>query len=353
MSWVAVGVAGAAAVGGIVSQMSANDRENAANNKAFQQYVAMKIPDPEQQRLALQRFRVEGKLTPQLEQAIKQAPSEFENIAIDQNQKASQNRALSSLEQVGNEGGLRLQDKAALQEAMLKGQVQDRGARQAIASQMAQRGQGGSGFDLQAQLEGQQAAGDRASQAGLSVAASAQDRALQALMGAGNLATQYRGQNFQEQSAKAQAQDAINRFNAQNLQGVQHANIGAQNRAQEMNLAQQQQTSNQNVGLSNQEQQYNKELAQRQFENQMQLANAKAGIYNQQGQTAQRQGQSQANMFGQLGQAGVGMVAANKSNKTAAPDSSWYSNSNPNPSGETFEEEYARKNRSGGYNFGG
>jgi hypothetical protein len=185
---------------------------------------------------------------------------------------------------------------------MMQGAVKDRGARQAISDSMAQRGLGGSGMELQAQLQGQQAAGDRDAMSGLNIAAQAQDRALQAIQGSGQLASQYRNQDFQEQAARAKAQDAINEFNARNLQGVQHANVGYQNRAQEMNLENAQNIANKNVDLANKEQQYNKELLQKQFDNQLAVANGMSGQYARQGQAAVRQGQQTANTIGSLGQ---------------------------------------------------
>jgi hypothetical protein len=297
MPWIAAAVVAGGAIMNYMSNASANERAQMAQSNALQELLKAKIPDPAMQKLALQRYVSTGQLTPELQSAIKQAPSEFNKVVVDQRQKSAQNRALSELQDIGNQGGLRLQDKAALQEAELQNQVRDRGSREAILDDMNRRGQGGSGFALQAQLQGQQAAGDRAARSGLSVAAGAQDRALQALMQSGQLATQYRGQDFQEQSARAQANDAINRFNTQNLQDVSNSNVGFRNRANEMNLAQRQHLSDQNTDMANKEQQYNKELYQKQFENQMNLAGAKAGVYTQQGNLAQQQGQQQGNAW--------------------------------------------------------
>ncbi len=324
MSWVAVAVAGGTAIAGYMSSMSAADRADAIRNKELQNLLASKIPDPAQQKLALQRFALTGELTPQFQQAIKAAPSEFNKVAVDQKQKSAQNRALSELSDIGNKGGLRLQDKAALQDAQMAAQVQDRGARNAILADSQARGQGGgSGMALQAQLQGQQATGDRAARSALSVAGSAQDRALQAIMGAGDLATKGRGQDFAEQSARAQANDAINRFNTQNLQNVNAANTGIFNDAAQRNLAARQQVADQNVGLANKEQQYNKELYQQQFQNQLNLANSQNGVYNQQAGGELARGEQQGNFISNLGGAAVGGVTAyNQSKKPAAPGAS-------------------------------
>ncbi len=303
-------IAGGSLLASYLANKSAADRENDLNDAAFREFLSIHIPDPEKQKLALQRYVSEGELTPELEQAIKQNESEFSKIVVDQNNKSAQARSLAALEDIGNQGGMTLTDKANLQKLMMKGQVDDRAQRLAISDQMARRGQAGSGFDLQARLAAQQASGDRNSMAALSVAGDARDRALKAIMGSGELATKYRGQDFEEQAARAKAQDAINEFNARNLQNVMNQNVALRNRAQEMNLKNKRDISNENVELGNKEQQYNRSLAQQQFENQMNLAKSKAGQYNNQAGAAQRQGQAMSNMFGRVGSGAMSLYGA-------------------------------------------
>lgn len=315
MPWVAAAIAAGAAVGNIMSNMSAAEREALLQDQAFREYLAIKIPDPAQQRVALQRLAVQGTLTPELERAIQAKPSEFGKIVTSSIQKGAQNRALSELEQIGHSGGLRLQDKAALQDAQMQGQIQDRGNRAAIMDDMARAGQSGAGgMALQARLQGQQAVGDRNARSALSVAAGAQDRALQAIMGAGNMATEQRGQQFSEDSAKAQAADTIDMFNTKNLQDVNTRNTALRNRAQEMNLGERQRVADANVGIGNDEQKYNKNLIQQQYENQMAMANAKAGVYTGMGNSAIRNGQNQGNAWTNIGNAGAGAYTAYDSN---------------------------------------
>ncbi len=55
-------------------------------------------------------------------------------------------------------------------------------------------------------------------------------------MQGGQLGGQMRSQDFGEQSSKAQAQDAISRFNAANSQSVQGQNVATKNTAQAANL---------------------------------------------------------------------------------------------------------------------
>lgn len=325
----------AAAIGGVASlaggilnyfsNMDAQERADALRDKALQEYLTINIPDQKSKELALSRFISQGTLAPEMEEAINQAPSEFQKVIADSGQKRSQLRALQSLEDLGYKGGLNLSDKAIYQDMLSKQQSQDRGARDAITSEMAQRGTGGSGFDLQARLAAQQASGDQASRNSLNIAAQAQQRALQAIQGAGDLATKYRSQDVNEQQSKAQAQDAINKFNAANMQDVFSRNIGMKNRAQEMNLNAKQGLADKNVGLFNQEAMYNTPLAeqdaQKNFQNQMQLAGAKSGIYSGQAQAAGQTGQMQGNAWSNLGQGISGTASAVA--KSTSDDDFW------------------------------
>ena len=299
----AIGAASAAA-GGIasaVSSMSAADRQKAANDKSFQEWMKVNIPDPKDQQLALQQFVSQGKLAPQLESAIKQDPSGLSQVVTSMSQKQAQNNALQSMQQIGESGGLRLQDKAALQDAQMQSDIKGRADREAITSDMARRGQEGSGFDLASQLQAQQGQSDQNAQTSLKVASGAQDRALQSIMQAGQLGTQMRSQDFSEQADKAKAQDAINQFNTTNLQNVQARNVASQNAAQSQNLKSAQDLSNQNTALANQQQQYNKELIQKQFQNQAAIAGAKSNINAQEGAIDQQQGQAMSNAFSNIG----------------------------------------------------
>lgn len=306
-------------LGNLLANTSANDRAAMLQDQALQNWIKLQIPNPADQQIALQKFVQQGTLDPKLEKAIKADPSKFESIITSQSVKNAQNRALSELQELGNRGGLRLQDKATLQDAMLAQQAKDRGNRDAIASEMARRGLGGSGFDVAARLQGQQGTSDQMARNSLSAAASAQDRALQSIMGAGDLATKYRTQDFGEQAQRAAAADKINLFNTQNLQDIQNRNIGAQNRAAEMNLNQAQKTADQNTQLSNYQQEYNKKLYQQQFQDQMQRAQGISGATQGLANTAVQQGQNIGNTISGLATGAIGQFT-NASNQNHLTD---------------------------------
>jgi hypothetical protein len=307
---IAGGLSLASGVGNYFANKDAQERASMLQDKAFQEFLSLHIPDPKDQELILERFVLTGEMDPKLEQAIKQEPSAFESIVENHEAKQAQLRALGELEDIGYSGGLRLQDKAAIQDAMLEGQVKDRGNRMAITDEMARRGQGGSGFEFQSQLAAQQSGADRDAKNRLSVAAQAQDRALQSIMQAGELGGQIGNQDFQRQSAIASAKDKINQFNTSNLQDVQQRNTTALNSAQAANLAAKQKVADNNVNLANQEQEHNKELLQQQYDNQLKLAQSKSNALTGQAQTALDSGKNLGNLYSNIGSAGAGVANA-------------------------------------------
>jgi hypothetical protein len=338
MPWAAAG-AGASAVGAIgnyFAQKSAADRAAALQDQNLQNWIKIHIPDPAEQKLALQQFVQQGTLDPKLEQAIKANPSQFQNIITDQKYKDAQNQALSELQDIGNSGGMRLQDKEKLQEAQQSSNDKERGDRLAIDQSMANRGMGGSGFAAAAQLGAQQSGADRNAQSSLSAAASAQDRALQSIMGAGNMATQYQNQQFNQDAQKATAADKINLFNTENAQGVQQRNIGSQNAAMSANLAAKQKVADENTQLSNFQQQYNNQLQQQQFDNETKKAAGMGGNYNALANNALQQGQMLGNTFSNIG-GGLAGAATATANRNYWTD--YFNKKNNNSDGGDDEEE--------------
>ncbi len=293
-------IPGASIISSLIGLFQGNDSGKYIQ-KAVDELIKVKIPDPAQQKLALERFHSAGELSPELEHAIKEDPSAFQQVVQNTKYSQAQDRALGQLQSLGEQGGFSLSDKAGLQQELLENANKDKANREAITDEMARRGQGGSGMSLQAQLQGQQASGDRDAMARLSALGSAHDRALQAIQGAGTLAGQMGQQDWQRKSDVATAQDRINQFNTQNAQAVQERNVGARNQAAAANLNNAQTVMNQNTQLSNQEQQYNKELLQKQYENQLQKSKAVADAYTQQAQQANQNSANNKQAWGAVG----------------------------------------------------
>ncbi len=361
MPWVAAAVAVATAIASAVSESESSNKAQqtitANQNAALQQWMNVNIPDPAQQKVVYDTYRSTGQLDPRLLQAIKQDPSQFEGVIQDQKAVQAQQNALSQLENIGNSGGLRLQDQADLQKLQSDSDTRARGNRLAISDQMARRGLSGSGFDSAAQLSNIQDQAGRDSSNSLQIAAQAQARALQAIEGAGSLGGQIEAQRFGEQAQKANAADAIAKFNTQNLRDVNAANAAAQNYAQEYNLTNSQNLANKNVELANAQQEHNKGLAQQQFENQLRVAAGKTGQYNQLGSQLSglqlQQGKGVSNTISNVGNSAVGAVTADQ-NKSFWKDymDSNKSSANPvAPVGGTGQRSPASDSYSG-INFG-
>lgn len=262
-------------MGGITDFLSGGKDSAAegASQASVDALAALQTPDIADMQIQLQELVSQGQLTPEQAEAMLVERSAMEDISTDPRLKNAQMDALGGLQEIVDGEGYSAQDRARIEQ--MKGELatQERGQRESILQDAQQRGVGGSGMELLAQLQNQQASAGRASQQGFDIEAQAQQRALEALMQQGQLGGQIRGQDFGEQSDVAQAQDAIAKFNANNQQQVEMANTSANNVAQASNLAEKQRIADTNVGQANTQQQYNKNLLQQDFDNNL----AKAG----------------------------------------------------------------------------
>lgn len=297
----ASGIAGAAA------NMSAQDRAKLLQDQGVQQWLSVNIPDPAQQKLALNQFVQAGTIAPSLQTAVKQADSQLQSIKTNPALQNTRLRALSSLEQQGY-GGEQVQDTAAREKALIDSGAAARGQQQQILGSLARRGQLGTGLELTGRLDAAQGNANNLASNALDIEAARRNRALQAVQGAGNLAGDIQNQQFGQQAQQASAQDAINRFNAANAQGVNAANAQASQAANLYNLQNAQNVANQNTQTQNYQQEYNSKLLQQQFANQAAKAAGLTGQYNNQANTAIQSGQNLGNMFGGIS-SGLGKIA--------------------------------------------
>jgi hypothetical protein len=308
--WIpAAATAGAALLGHEEAEKQRKDAKNALK-RAEAEFSSIKVPELSDQKLILEQLMSAGMLNPEMEQALTLQDSAFDSVSTDPRLKQAQLQALSKFMEINEQGGLSLQDQANLNKIQGQLRQQEKGNRDAILQNMAQRGVSGSGFELAAQLSNNQAVSDRASQEGLDIAALAQQRALDALMNQNQVASQMRNQDFGEQSSKAQAQDAINKFNTANRQDVQHRNVSTMNQSQATNLQNKQRVMDSNVALRNEQQQYNKELMQKQFDNKYKIAAGKSGILQNQSQLSQNHADATRKLYGDIISAGANAYAA-------------------------------------------
>lgn len=318
-----IGALGSAAIGAgtAADQLSS---ANAARQAALKQWLSVNVPDPQQQAIELQRYQVSGQLSPQLEQAFQQSQTGLKGMQIDPASRAAEVQALTQMQNVASKGGLDAQAMQQEQEAINRSNTNEQGQRGAIEQSFAARGTGGSGAQLAAELQAGQGDANQAAAGGMSAAANAEQRALQAMAGSSSAASNLNNQDYTQAKNAAEAQDSINRFNTQAKQNVENTNVTNMNTAQAGNLQNQQNIDNQNTGLANTEETHNKGLLQQQFNDQAQIAsgaaNAEGGVANQFTANADRTANQWAGIGNALSQAGAA-YSQKKNNDAAASGS--------------------------------
>lgn len=238
--------------------------------------------DPAKVQLELQRAVELGKITPQQAQNFLLQQSAQAGVEASPEVLQQQRDSLKYFQDLAKLGGLNATDRAQLEQLQTAQDTNERGNREAIMVNQAQRGLLGSGNELAAKLMGEQASADRKSAAGSQIASLAQQRALQAMTQAGSLSSSMRGQDVSEQTQKAQAADAIAKFNAAMQSQTNLTNTAANNRAQEQQLAQAYAIQAQNLEQQRQEQIAAANSYQQGYNNQLNQANQLSNSYIQQ-----------------------------------------------------------------------
>lgn len=155
----------------------------------------------------------------------KQGNTEYDRIQEDPQFRIAQIKALQEMGNVANAGGNDAQYRQAVNQAQQQAGQYERGQREAMAQQAMQRRGFGGGAQLAQQMQAQQAGAGQAANQGFNAAAGAQQRALEAMQGYGQMAGQVRGQEYGQAAQRAQAQDVINRANNQGLNQFNQQNF--------------------------------------------------------------------------------------------------------------------------------
>lgn len=125
----------------------------------------------------------------------------------DQGSIDAQRRALGQMEDIYTQGGYTDLEREQIGQAMQQARDLERAGTMAARQQAAARGMTGSGAQMAAQLAAQQGAMNRGRSAATDIAMAGQQRALQALQGAGRTAGEMRGQSFEEGFKRGSAID--------------------------------------------------------------------------------------------------------------------------------------------------
>lgn len=145
--------------------------------------------------------------------------SELAGAGADPRAIEAQMRALGALGDVYQQGGLTTLDRARIAEAQAGERTAERGQREALQAEAEQRGMGAGGSGYANALMAQQQGANRLNQQGLGIEGMAQERALSAMQAAGSLGGQARGQSFDEDATRRQAQDLLARYNTDYARG--------------------------------------------------------------------------------------------------------------------------------------
>lgn len=245
---------------------------------------AVTPPELQDLTITLQRYVEQGRLTPEEAIAQLQEQSAMRGLSVPQEILKVQYQTLNELQNIVNNKGLTPLDRAAINNIQTELDTAARGQRLATQQSFAQRGLSGSGMELVQQQMADQAAAQRGSQAGLNIAAQAQQRALDALRQQGSYSTQMAEQELGRQRDVASAQDAINRFNAAARQQAELANVERRQSVQEKNLAEKQRIADLNVLQQQKQQEADAAAKQKVFENKLRQAEGVGAVTAQAGQ---------------------------------------------------------------------
>lgn len=309
MSWgAAVAVIGSSLVGNAASN-SSNKSATKKLKQMMEQYSRVQVPTVEDQQLLLEEFQSAGLLTPEMESVILQGESAFNNVQEDPRLRDAQLQALTKLQEVSDSDGLDFQAKNKLNQAKNEASQWAKGNREAIQQSFERRGQGGSGQELAAQLLNSQSGANRVANDSFNVAALAEERALQSLMGLNDIGGNVRKQDFDIAARKAEATDNIRRFNTEVINQAAAANVDRVNNARAANLQNKQNLMNSNTDLRNKQQEHNKNLIQQRYQNELARLDGMSGNTRTLAEVDLKRGQQQSEMWGGIGQ-GVGQVWA-------------------------------------------
>lgn len=164
-------------------------------------------------------YGVAGEITPEL-----LAESELNDVVTDPRYKENELAALRELERQSKEG-LTAQDRADMARVETQANRANRGRIGAIQADMARRGASGSGMELVAQMQSAQSSNELAALKALEQEAMMQNRKTQATRDLGSMSASLQARDFEQQAAKARANDAINNFNINNMNSAQAANL--------------------------------------------------------------------------------------------------------------------------------
>jgi hypothetical protein len=245
----------------------------------------------------LEQYANAGDLAPALAEAAQTGPSAFGNENLSEVPFETMQKVLAQEDQIASSNGMTPQERAAIAQAEDSMNRSVAGQRGAIAADFAQRGIPAS--LISAALENGAVGQD--SQQGylnaLNAEANAANNATAARSAEGSLAGQMYGQQAGQQNTVAEAQNALNQFNAANRQQTGLANQANKQAANTYNATTGQNVLDKNVSGEN----------QRRVQNQVEAPQEAASLALQKGQELAGVGEAQAGQHTAAGQQAAGI----------------------------------------------
>ncbi len=278
--------------------------------QALAAYQATNVPTIASETVSnLPQETVQGTVNPDNIAVAQQAPSEFNNIALDPATRAAQMAALGQYTNIANAGGLDENARLALQQTVDATNTQDRGAQEAIMRAAQAEGQGGGDFALtQRAIESQGASNTGATQ-GLQTAAMAEANREAALNQMANIGGSINASDYSAAANKAASQNTINATNTAATNAANTGNVANKIQTGEFNTGTAQGVNAANTAANQGQVYYNAGLPQQKFNNELAKAGGISGVASTQANTAQSAANSNNAMTGALLGA-AGTVAA-------------------------------------------
>ena len=243
---------------------------------------------------------VQGTVNPAAIQVAQQAPSAYNNIALDPATRAAQMNALSQYTNIADAGGLDANAKLALQQTIDAANQQSQGAQGAIMNQAQAEGQGGGDFALTQRALAAQGASNNAATQGMQAAAEAEANREAALNQMANIGGSMNASDYGQAATKAGAQNTINATNQAATNAANTGNVANAINAGEFNTNTAQGVNAANTAAGQNQVYYNAGLPQQQFNNELNKAGGIAGVSNQQAGAAQNAQNAGNQMAGSL-----------------------------------------------------
>jgi hypothetical protein len=317
-------IGGALGLGSAVAgrALSSGDRQASQEQiqAAVDQLTSIGIPEAEARQVVLQKYQSQGQLTPELEQAIIAPDSVAAQADGDPDAKRAEMEALAELQRTGEEGGITLSGRADLEDTLGAARRKEHGAREANLATIRGRGQLGSGLELAAMNDADQANVEQEHRDALRVAGDAHDRALQAMMQSGQLAGQIDQRRYGQEFQTGSAADEIAKFNTQTRQGVQTRNVNRENDAQGQNLQAKQSIADRNVDTANKQTVYNTEQYAKAAQDKLDQAKAVAAARTNQAQQSSQRAAGTESLVNNIGSGLVKLYGSQSGESGGADD---------------------------------